>query len=158
MTMKVRDSRATPPALSSGSSSESEVQLMSTVNTLSMAAHAFGNDPNLRYRLDNFSVPEASCDDFEQAMSRNLAFLETLPGFLGHFVFEKTGGPTSFNIATVAVWASQAAIDAAGARVRAYYDQIGFDMPSFIAEHEVTAELGCFKAMPDSSVPGGTRA
>jgi hypothetical protein len=54
--------------------------------------------PNLHFRIDSFSLPERSHDEFEETMRRNLALIETLPGFLGHLVFEKTGGPTTFNI------------------------------------------------------------
>jgi heme oxygenase (mycobilin-producing) len=74
--------------------------------------------PDLLFRLDNFSVPDEARQEFEQAMRRNLAFIATLPGFLGHVAFEKAGGPTIFNVATIAVWESRQALEAAGAAVR----------------------------------------
>src|SRR5215475_5775930 len=58
--------------------------------------------PNLQFRSDAFTVPAASRAEFEAAMHRNLAFLEKLPGFMNHMVFEKTSGPTTFDIVTVA--------------------------------------------------------
>ena len=101
---------------------------------------------NLQFRIDNFSVPDEAREEFEQAMRRNLAFIETLPGFLGHLVFEKTAGATAFNLATIAVWESSKALDAAGAEVRAYYQGIGFDMPATLSRLGISAELGNFRA------------
>lgn len=46
----------------------------------------------LEFRIDAFSVPAGSRDRFEALMRRNVAFIETLPGFLHHTVFEKTQG------------------------------------------------------------------
>jgi len=103
-------------------------------------------NPNLQFRIDNFSVPEGSRDEFEAAMRRNRAFIKTLPGFLGHVVFEKTGGPTPFNVATIAIWESKEAVDRAGEEVRAYYKKIGFDMPAMLARWGIKAEVGNFTA------------
>src|SRR5262245_3209463 len=60
--------------------------------------------PDRCFRIDSFSVPESARAEFEAAMLRNLKYLETLPGFMGHVVFEKADGPTSFNIVTLAAW------------------------------------------------------
>jgi len=102
--------------------------------------------PNARFRIDAFSVPAASRAEFEAAMHRNLAFLETVPGFVSHMVFEKTSGPTTFDIVTIAVWDSADAIAAAGDKVRAYYQSIGFDMPAVLARLGITAALGYYHA------------
>ena len=37
-------------------------------------------------------------------------FLETLTGFLHHMVFEKTDGPATYDIVTIAVWSGPEAI------------------------------------------------
>jgi heme-degrading monooxygenase HmoA len=100
----------------------------------------------VRFRLDSFSVPEAARGEFEAAMRRNLAFIETLPGFRGHVVLEKVGGPAAFNVVTIATWESAEALDAAGVRVRAYYESIGFDLVGALARWGVRAELGNFHA------------
>ena len=104
--------------------------------------------PNQQFRIDAFTVPAASRAEFEAAMRRNLAFLEKLPGFRGHTVFEKTSGPTTFDIVTIAVWESPEAIARAGEKVRAYYQSIGFDMPAMLARWGVTAALGSYRAPP----------
>ncbi len=102
--------------------------------------------PNLQFRIDGFSVPAASRPEFETAMRRNLTFIQTLPGFLGHLVFEKSAGPSTLDIVTIAVWESQEAVAAAGEKVRAYYESIGFDMPAMLARWGVTAALGFYRA------------
>jgi hypothetical protein len=86
----------------------------------------FEKHPQLRFRIDNFAVPAAARADFDAAMQRNFVFIQTLPGFLWHLVFEKASGPSTFNIVTIAVWESPEAIEKAIAAVRAYYERIGF--------------------------------
>ena len=105
--------------------------------------------PDQQFRIDAFTVPQAARAEFEAAMHRNLAFLEQQPGFLHHMVFEKTSGPTSFDIVTIAVWESPQAIEAAGEKVRAYYKSIGFDMPAMVARLGITASLGYYRAPPE---------
>jgi heme oxygenase (mycobilin-producing) len=102
--------------------------------------------PNLQFRVDAFTVPETSRTEFETLMRRNLSFIETLPGFMSHLIFEKSGGPTDFNIVTLAVWENEKAIAAAGERVRADYQSIGFDMPAKLAALGIKASLGYYHA------------
>ena len=101
--------------------------------------------PTMQFRIDAFSVPAASRAEFETAMHENSAFLATLPGFRGHTVFEKTSGPTTFNIVTVAAWDSAEAMKAAGDKVREHYQQIGFDMQATIARWGVAASIGAYR-------------
>ena len=109
--------------------------------TIDLQAH-----PSLQFRIDAFTVPAASRPEFEAAMHRNLAFLKTMPGFNQHMVFEKTNGPTTFDIVTIAVWDGPEAIAAATEKVRAYYQSIGFDMPSVLGRLGITASLGYYNA------------
>lgn len=104
------------------------------------------NNPDLRFRIDSFSVPERARAEFEAAMQRNMAFIATLPGFRGHVVFDKVAGPGRFDVVTIAAWESDAALAAAGAQVRAYYAQIGFDPQKMISEWGATGELASFRA------------
>src|SRR5215471_17800755 len=89
----------------------------------------FDKHPNLHFRIDSFNVPAAARDEFNAAMQRNFEFIQTLPGFQWHLVFEKTSGPSTFNIVTIAVWESPEAVERATADVRAYYARIGFNPP-----------------------------
>jgi len=102
-------------------------------------------NPTMQFRIDAFSVPAASRAEFKTAMHENAAFLATLPGFRGHTVFEKTSGPTTFNIVTIAAWDSAEAMKAAGDRVREHYQQIGFDMQATIARWGVAASIGGYR-------------
>jgi hypothetical protein len=110
-------------------------------------APSAGN-PNFRYRIDAFQVPEGSRAEFEEAMNRSMRFLLTLPGCRGHAVFVKAAGPTRFDVITVATWESQEAIDRAGDRVRAYYRELGFDPAASMARWGVKAEIGYFSPAP----------
>lgn len=105
----------------------------------------FDKFPDLQFRIDNFTIPSASRAEFETAMARNLAFIETLPGFQWHHVFEKTSGPSAFNIITIAVWESPAAMERAVGEVRAYYERIGFNPTESIARWGATAEVGNYR-------------
>ncbi len=111
-----------------------------------MITIALETNPGLQFRIDSFNVPSESRAEFVRAMQRNLAFIETRPGFLGYVVFE-TGGPTSFNIATIAVWESAEAIEAAGGRVREYYRSIGFDAAEALTRLGTKAEIGNYCAL-----------
>jgi Antibiotic biosynthesis monooxygenase len=103
------------------------------------------SNPNLQFRIDAFSVPAPARPEFEAAIHPNLAFISTLPGFMNHLVFEKTSGPTTFEIVTIAVWESEEAIAAAAEKVRAYYLSMGFDMPAMVARLGITASLGYYR-------------
>lgn len=116
---------------------------MQSTFTIDLQAH-----PHAQFRIDAFNVPAPSRDEFQAAMRRNLAFIQTLPGFLNHMVFEKTNGPTDFNLVTIAVWESPEVIAAAGEKVRAYYQSIGFDVQSLLARLGITASLGYYNAPP----------
>lgn len=65
-------------------------------------------DAQLRFRIDAFSVPTASQPDRD--VDAYFASLAGVPGYRGHAVFEKTSGPTSFELVTIAAWDAEAAI------------------------------------------------
>ena len=98
------------------------------------------------FLIDSFSVPQEARAEFEAAMRRNMAFIRTLPGFLGHVAFEKAGGPTMFDVVTIAQWESKEAYEKAGEAVRAYYKEIGFDMPATLKRWGVRVERGQYTA------------
>jgi heme-degrading monooxygenase HmoA len=104
--------------------------------------------PDRAFRIDAFAVPAAARGEFEAAMRRSLTFLDTLPGFLGHVAFERAGGPSAFNIVTIAVWESRGALENAGTQVRAYYQSIGFDLPAALMSWGVRAEQGIYEPFP----------
>jgi hypothetical protein len=135
--------RTAPDGVGSGAASTADSTDSSTHRPLTLDVH---QHPDLRFRIDAFTVPAASRSEFEAIMHRNLAFLETLPGFQHHVVFEKTDGPTTFDVVTIAVWESPEAIAAASEKVRAYYKSIGLDLPATITRLGITASLGYYRA------------
>jgi len=109
---------------------------------------------DLRFRIDSFSVPAAARTEFEAAMQRNFQFIHTLPGFLSHLVFEKSSGPSHFNIVTIAVWESAAAIEKAAEAVRAYYKEIGFNPAESMSQWGVAAEIGQYEILDEMREQG----
>jgi len=102
--------------------------------------------PAQAVRLDAFIIPEAARQPFLARMATNLAFIRTLPGFQGHVVLEKQRGEGTYNLVTLATWDSQAALDAAGREVRAYYQRIGFDLPGALKAWGVALVRGDYDA------------
>jgi len=84
------------------------------------------------YLIDTFLVPALTRGEFESAMRRNREYIRTLEGFRGDAVLVRNQGE-SFDIATIAVWESPAAIAHAKDQVAAFYQRIGFDMSAAIA-------------------------
>ncbi len=103
---------------------------------------------SLSFHVDCFCIPDAARQEFEAAMRRNMAFIQTLPGFRGHVVLEKTGGPTAFNVVTIAAWESPEAQRRAGVEVAGHYLAIGFDRAATLARWGARAEPGDFHATP----------
>jgi hypothetical protein len=89
------------------------------------------------YLIDTFLVPAAVRGEFETAMRRNREYIRTLEGFCGDAVLVRKQGE-AFDIATIAVWESPAAIARAKAQVAAFYQRIDFDMPATIARWGVS--------------------
>jgi heme oxygenase (mycobilin-producing) len=114
-------------------------------NPSPMTSLDFPSHPQVRFRIDSFSVPEPARAEFDAGAARSFTFLRTLPGFRGHWVFEKTGGPGRFNVITVAAWESQEAMDRASTEVQAYYQRIGFDPRAFRAARDISSEIGTFR-------------
>lgn len=106
----------------------------------------FDRFPQLQFRIDSFTVPIAARQEFENAMTRNLAFIETLPGFQWHQIFEKVSGPSVYNLVTIAVWESPEAMERAIGEVRAYYDKIGFSPAEAMARWGAAGEVGNYRA------------
>lgn len=96
--------------------------------------------PHRVFRIDRFVVPDTSRADLEAAMTRNMAFISTLPGFRGHVVVERRRDATTTELVTIAGWEDRAALERAIAEVRAYYQREGFDMRATLERWGVTME------------------
>jgi len=106
----------------------------------------FDDHPGAQVLVDRFVVPLQARSELEAAMRRNTAFLGTLPGFLGHLVLERDRDATHRELITVVAWQDASSIEHARQEVRAYYQQIGFDMPAALGRWGVTLERGTYSA------------
>jgi hypothetical protein len=84
------------------------------------------------------------------AQAEELGFIQTLPGFRGHVVFEKARGPSSDDLVMLAAWESPQAVENAVAAVQAYFQRVGFDGPREMARWGVKAELGIYTLSPEA--------
>ena len=103
-------------------------------------------EPELYFLHDCFVVPNAALEAFTARMQQNLAFIRTLPGFRGHLVLEQQDGASTFNLVTLAAWASRADYENAGREVRAYYQRLGLDLPAVLKEWGVEMVRGTYQA------------
>src|SRR5262249_11478151 len=126
------------------------LHLVTQENTMASFMLDFDKHPRSQFRIDSFSVPAAVRAEFEAAMRRNLAFIQTLRGFIGHLVFEKTSGPSNFNIVTIAAWESPEAVEKASLAVREYYARIGFNPARATEEWGIAAEIGQYEVRGDT--------
>lgn len=110
-------------------------------------------EPGLYFLHDCFVVPEAARAAFMDRMQQNLAFIRTLPGFRGHLVLDQRDGASSFNLVTLAAWASREAYEAAGREVRAQYQRLGFDLPAALKDWGVEMVRGTYQAAFRTSRP-----
>lgn len=101
--------------------------------------------PEAVYLIDTFHVPAAARAEFETAMRRNREYIRTLDGFRGDAVLLRKQGE-AFDIATIAVWESPAAIARAKDEVAAFYHRIGFDMAASIARWGVSLQRSICEA------------
>src|SRR5262249_57510678 len=93
-------------------------------------------------RVDCRGVGGVARAEFEAEVKRSMAFLETLEGFRGQVVVEKAGGPTAFDIVTIAAWESEEAVEKAGRAARAYYAGIGFNPSAAMSQWRGRPEMG----------------
>ncbi len=77
--------------------------------------------------IDTFIVPEAAKDEFRQAAVNAQNFIKTLSGYVEGYIYEQTGGESSSNFLTTAVWRDEAAFEAAKKSVLAEYAKRGYD-------------------------------
>lgn len=83
------------------------------------------------YRVDKFVVPEEARERFWSNVRRTHAVLRDQPGFLDDVLLEKDSGPGRFNAVTLAKWASQDDLGAAGTAVGHAHDAAGFRPAEF---------------------------
>lgn len=98
--------------------------------------------------IDRFVVPAAARKEFLERTKFNRDFIKSQPGFVGDSVYEDDE-PTESRIVTVAVWASEEAINNARAAVAKYYQEQGFDVSVFVKKLNIQMERGIYKKRPE---------
>ncbi len=96
------------------------------------------------YRIDRFNVPAEARAAFLARVHATNVFLETLPGFVQHLIFEQSGGAAARVFVTVAIWETEAAIEAARPEVVAWHAQMGFAPGEMSERLGVDAEIGVY--------------
>ena len=77
--------------------------------------------------IDTFIVPEASKAEFRQAAFNAQNFIKTLSGYVEGYIYEQTGGDSTSNFLTTAVWKNEEAFENAKKSVLAEYQRTGYD-------------------------------
>src|SRR6202022_1577387 len=80
-------------------------------NTASTCARSSGLPAETPTSFQGFSARKESVPSHHR---HRKDFIKTLPGFPGHVTFAKSGGPTTFDIVTIAVWESRDMFEKAG--------------------------------------------
>ena len=99
------------------------------------------------YRVDKFIVPGDAREEFLEKARRTHALLKTQPGFLQDFVLEQSSGPGEFNFVTIVEWASQDAVENAGAAVVTLHRQTNFTPQEVFARLDIKADIANYKRL-----------
>ena len=98
--------------------------------------------------IDQFVVPEAAVEEFLRHAYFSANVVKTRPGFVEGYVFKRTNGDGRVNVITTAVWASQAAMDAARKSISEEFAKIGFNPPEIMQRLGVQIERGIYQRAP----------
>jgi heme-degrading monooxygenase HmoA len=112
-----------------------------------MAIFLSPKPPARVYRVDKFRVPDAAYGEFLARLHETHQFLRTQPGFIEDCVLEQTGGPGTFNFATIVIWENAAAVATAKAAVAEWRQRTGFDPHEMFARLGLEADLANYEAI-----------
>ena len=96
------------------------------------------------FRVDRFTVPEATRNEFLAQVADTHRILRTLPGFVRDAILEKPGGPGELILLTIAEWASTEAIENARKVIQDHRAETGFEPQEFMAKLGITPELASY--------------
>jgi heme-degrading monooxygenase HmoA len=98
--------------------------------------------------IDQFVVPETAVEEFLRHAHFSANVVKTRPGFVEGYVFKRANGDGRVNVITTAVWASQAAMDAAKKSIAEEFAKIGFNPPEIMKRLGVQIERGIYQRAP----------
>ena len=90
--------------------------------------------------IDKFIIPQQAKQEFTERMNINRAFIKNMPGFIQDSAYERTDASGHINCITIAIWASEQALNQAKAAVQAEYQRTGFDPAEFLTRLNITME------------------
>lgn len=99
--------------------------------------------------IDSITVPKTALAEFIHRMNINRALIKTLPGFIEDIVYKSYKDADTLQYVTVAVWASEEAIQNAKNTVQAEYKREGFDMPAMLARLGIKIDRGIYQQTDD---------
>ena len=98
--------------------------------------------------VDQFVVSEAAVEEFLKQAHFSAKLVKTRPGFVEGSVFRRASGDGRVNVITTAVWASQAAMEAARGSISEEFAKIGFNPPEIMKRLGVQLERGIYHRAP----------
>lgn len=100
-----------------------------------------------RHRIDKFTVPSDSMDEFLTQVRHIHRLFDDQPGLLRNDITVLADGPSGFNVATVVSWESQDALERAGRVVGEDARARGFDRAQFMATLGVIGDFGTYAGL-----------
>lgn len=100
------------------------------------------------YRIDRFTVPGHARDAFLDRLVAIRDFLQDRPGCLYNRIAESTREDGTVSMMTIVEWKDRAAMNAARAAAKAFYDETGFDPAAFMASLAIEPDFGLYADIP----------
>lgn len=94
--------------------------------------------------IDRFTVPVSAATEFVSRLKRAGQQLRTQPGLVRYAVYESTTADGQLVFVTVAVWASEQAIQQAKAAMQAAHQQTSGNPADMYARLHITLERGLY--------------
>lgn len=96
--------------------------------------------------IDKFTMPSSSRAAFIERMNYNENMIRRLPGFVSADAFE-TQQENVLTVTTVAIWKNMQHLDNARESVKAHYQQLGFNLGSFLETLNAKMERSILQRM-----------
>lgn len=96
------------------------------------------------HRIDKFSVPTDSMDEFLAQVRHTHEILGRQPGIIRNDVITLVDGDSAYNVVTAVTWESAESLRNAGSAVAADVAATGFDRTGFLTRLGVTADFGTY--------------
>lgn len=98
--------------------------------------------------IDQFAVPEEAVGEFLEKVHFSANMVKTRPGFVEGYVYRRAAEGGRVNIITTAVWASEAAMQAARKSVAAEFTAVGFNPPEIMQRLGVHMQRATYQRSP----------